>query len=96
MMGVMVIVMDIDLFKVELVFEFGVDKVYCVMDESLLLELMGFGMDVVVVIVLFYEVYRLVFVIVVFGGIIFLCVVLGGEMFIFMMVCVFKGIKFLF
>ncbi len=94
-MGATVIAMDIDPSKVDLALQLGADKAYCVTDESLLPELMAFGMDVVVVTAPSHDAHRLALAIVAFGGTISLCAVPGGETPISMTACAFKGIKLL-
>ncbi|MEM7411384.1 MAG: alcohol dehydrogenase catalytic domain-containing protein [Myxococcota bacterium] len=94
-MGATVVAMDLDPEKVELATKLGADRALCVSDAALLPELMGLGLDVVVVTAPSHEAHALALAVAGHGGTISLCAVPGGETPISMTACAFKGLKLL-
>ncbi len=94
-MGATVVAMDLDPAKLELATKLGADQAFCVTEEDALPQLMGLGLDVVVVTAPSHDAHRLALAVVAHGGTVSLCAVPAGETPISMTTCAFKGLRLL-
>lgn len=91
-MGATVVAMDIDPAKLSLATELGADRCFDVSDPAGIPEIIGLGLDVVVVTAPTDAAHQLAVAVVDFGGIISLCAVPAGETPLSMTLIIFKGI----
>ena len=94
-MGATVVAIDLDQSKLDLAKSLGADHVFNATDPEAVPQLMGLGIEVIMVTAPSHEAHALALGVVANGGTISLCAVPGGETPISMTLCAFKGLKLL-
>lgn len=94
-MGAKVIAIDLNQAKLDLATNVGADMVFNATDPEALPQLMGLGIEVIMVTAPSHEAHQLALAVVTNGGTVSLCAVPGGETPISMTMCAFKGLKLL-